>query len=235
MEAWWEGLGPVLQVLYCIAIPSTLILVLQMLLSMIGGQGDGGVDVSDTSGLDTGGLDMPGELDADVMFDGDIAGEVCDTCGGIHDGGALHDGGNPADFGTLKFLTLQTIVTFLTVFGWVSIVCVSGGMQPLFGILIGAVCGFIMMFIVAKLIQMSGRLAEDGTLNLRNAIGETATVYVTIPPKGDGEGKVTMQLQGRFCELDAVNAENTPLASGKQVLVTDIVGDTLVVEDNVSE
>ncbi len=225
MEAWWEGLGTVLQVLYCIAIPSTLILVLQMLLSMIGGQGDGGTDVSDTSGLDT-----SGELDTDMMFDGD----VCDTCGEIHDG-AMHDGGNPADFGTLKFLTLQTIVTFLTVFGWVSIVCVSGGMQPVLGILIGAVCGFIMMFVVAKLIQMSGRLAEDGTMNLRNAIGETATVYVTIPPKGDGEGKVTMQLQGRFCEMDAVNAGDTPLASGKQVLVTDIIGDTLVVEDNISE
>lgn len=229
MEAWWEGLGTVLQVLYCIAIPSTLILVLQMLLSMIGGHGDSGMDVSDTSGLDT-----PGELDTDVMFDGDAAGDVCDTCGGVHDG-AMHDGGNPADFGTLKFLTLQTIVTFLTVFGWVSIVCVSGGMQPVLGILIGAVCGFIMMFVVAKLIQMSGRLAEDGTLNLRNAIGETATVYVTIPPKGDGEGKVTMQLQGRFCEMDAVNAGDTPLASGKQVLVTDIIGDTLVVEDNISE
>lgn len=229
MEAWWEGLGTVLQVLYCIAIPSTLILVLQMLLSMIGGHGDSGMDVSDTSGLDT-----PGELDTDVMFDGDVAGDVCDTCGGVHDG-AMHDGGNPADFGTLKFLTLQTIVTFLTVFGWVSIVCVSGGMQPVLGILIGAVCGFIMMFVVAKLIQMSGRLAEDGTLNLRNAIGETATVYVTIPPKGDGEGKVTMQLQGRFCEMDAVNAGDTPLASGKQVLVTDIIGDTLVVEDNISE
>lgn len=229
MEAWWEGLGTVLQVLYCIAIPSTLILVLQMLLSMIGGHGDSGMDVSDTSGLDT-----PGELDTDVMFDGDVAGDVCDTCGGVHDG-AMHDGGNPADFGTLKFLTLQTIVTFLTVFGWVSIVCVSGGMQPVIGILIGAVCGFIMMFVVAKLIQMSGRLAEDGTLNLRNAIGETATVYVTIPPKGDGEGKVTMQLQGRFCEMDAVNAGDTPLASGKQVLVTDIIGDTLVVEDNISE
>ncbi len=229
MEAWWEGLGTVLQVLYCIAIPSTLILVLQMLLSMIGGHGDGGMDVSDTSGLD-----MPGELDTDVMFDGEITGEVCDTCGGLHDG-AMHDGGNPADFGTLKFLTLQTIVTFLTVFGWVSIVCVSGGMQPVLGILIGAVCGLIMMFVVAKLIQMSGKLAEDGTLNLRNAIGETATVYVTIPPKGDGEGKVTMQLQGRFCEMDAVNAGDTSLASGKQVLVTDIIGDMLVVEDNISE
>ncbi len=219
MEAWWEGLGPVLQVLYCIAIPSTLILLLQMILSMMGGDSDGGIDVSDTSGLD-----LSGEMDVDVMFDGDVP----DVSGDLGDVG--HDGGNPADFGTLKFLTLQTIVTFLTVFGWVSIVCVSGGMSPVFGILLGAVCGFIMMFIVAKLIQMSGKLAEDGTLNLKNAIGETATVYLTVPAKGAGEGKVTMQLQGRFCEIDAVNAGATPLPTGTQVLVTDVLGDTLVVE-----
>ncbi len=212
MEAWWEGLGSVLQVLYCIAIPSTLVLVLQMLLSMMGAQGDGGVDVSDTSGLD-----MPDDLDTDVMFDSDAADMV-------------QDGGNPADFGTLKFLTLQTIVTFLTVSSWVSIVCVSGGLLPVAAIAIGAVCGFIMMFIVAKLVQMSAKLAEDGTLNLRNAIGETATVYLTIPEKGNGEGKVTMQVQGRFCEFDAVNAGDAPLKTGTQVIVTDVLGDTLVVE-----
>ncbi len=222
MQTWWENLGPVLQVLYCIAIPSTLVLVLQMVLSMIGGQSDGGIDVSDTSGLD-----MPPELDADVMFDGD----VCDVCGADHDGSLLHDGGNPADFGTLKFLTLQTIVTFLTVFGWVSIVCVNGGLSPVLGILIGAVSGFIMMYVVAKLVQVSAKLAEDGTLNLKNAIGETATVYLTIPAKGDGEGKVTMQLQGRFCEIDAVNGGDAPIVTGTQVLVTDVLGDTLVVEN----
>lgn len=218
MEAWWEGLGIVRQVLYCIAIPSTLILVLQMVLSMMGGEADGGIDVSDTSGLD-----MPGELDADVMFDSDVSGDAGDL---------VQDGGNPADFGNLKFLTMQTIVTFLTVFGWVSIACIGGGLGPAPGIAIGAVCGLVMMFIVAKLVQMSTRLAEDGTLNLKNAIGETATVYLTIPAKGDGEGKVTMQLQGRFCEIDAVNADAAPIATGTQVLVTDVLGDTLVVENS---
>lgn len=221
MLAWWESLGIVLQVLYCIAIPSTLILILQMILSMMGGADDGGVDVSDTSGLD---------LDTDAAFDADLSGDVCDTCGEIHDVGDVHDGGNPADFGNLKFLTLQTIVTFTTVFGWVAIVCVSAKLAVPISMLIALVCGLAMMFVVAKMVQASAKLAEDGTLNLKNALGETATVYLTVPPKGEGEGKVTMQLQGRFCEIDAVNAGAAPLATGTQVLVTDVLGDTLVVE-----
>ncbi len=219
METWWEGLGAVQQVLYCIAIPSTLILVLQMVLSMMGGEADGGVDVSDTSGLD-----MPDDLDTDVVFESDVP-----------DADGVQDGGNPADFGNLKFLTMQTIVTFLTVFGWVSIACISGGLGPAVGIAIGAVCGLVMMFVVAKLVQMSAKLAEDGTMNLKNAIGETATVYLTIPAKGDGEGKVTMQLQGRFCEIDAVNADAVPIPTGTQVLVTDVLGDTLVVENSAAQ
>lgn len=226
MLAWWESLGLVLQVLYCIAVPSTLILILQMILSMMGGADDGGVDVSDTSGLD---------LDTDAAFDADLSGDVCDTCGEIHDIGEMHDGGNPADFGNLKFLTLQTIVTFTTVFGWVAIVCVSAKLAVPISMLIALVCGLAMMFVVAKMVQASAKLAEDGTLNLKNALGETATVYLTVPPKGEGEGKVTMQLQGRFCEIDAVNAGAVPLATGTQVLVTDVLGDTLVVESSAAQ
>lgn len=227
MQAWWEGIGLIQQVLYCIAIPSTLVLILQMILSMMGGANDGGVDVSDTSGLD-----MPGEMDVDAAFDADLGGEACDVCGEVHDGGDVHDGGNPADFGNLKFLTLQTIVTFTTVFGWVGIVCVSAGLAVPVSMLIAVACGLAMMFVVAKLVQVSAKLAEDGTINLKNAVGETATVYLTVPPKGEGEGKVTMQLQGRFCEFDAVNADAAALATGTQVLVTDVLGDTLVVESS---
>jgi membrane-bound ClpP family serine protease len=87
-----------------------------------------------------------------------------------------------------------------------------------------------MMLLVAKMVQASRKLVENGALDLKNAIGETATVYLTVPPKNGGSGKITMQLQGRFCEFDAVNAGEAPLKTGTQVVVTDVVGDALVVE-----
>ncbi|MDE5884924.1 MAG: NfeD-like protein [Oscillospiraceae bacterium] len=210
MLDWWDGLSEVLRVLYCIAIPSTLILLLQLLLTMFGGHQDAGVEFSDTSGID----------DLDLDFESD----------GAPDTDFVADGSNPADFATLKLLTLQTIVTFLAVFGWVSIICISSGLHYLVGILIGIQCGLCMMLLVAKMVQMSTKLVENGTLNLKNAIGETATVYLTIPAKNTGTGKITMQLQGRFCELDAVNAGTEIIPTGAQVLVTDVLSDVLVVE-----
>ena len=215
MQTWWESLTQILRILYCIAIPSSLILILQMLLSMMGGHHDAGIEFSDTSGIDDLNLDLDGDGIPDIL-ESDFTPEA--------------DGGNPADFGALKLLTMQTILTFLAVFGWVSIICISSGLSNIIGILIGAVCGLSMMLLVAKIVQATAKLAENGTLNLKNAIGENATVYIPIPPKNQGTGKVTMQVQGRFCELDAVNAGEELLQTGAQVLVSDVVGDTLVVE-----
>lgn len=220
MQEWWESLSTLLRVLYCIAIPSTFVLLLQLVLTLIGGHSDAGVDISDTSGLD---MDVGTDVsDMDIDLNGD----------GIPDAlqGMVTDGGNPADFGSMRLLTLQTVMTFLAVFSWVSIICVSSGMLAALGIGIGAACGSAMMLVVAKLVQMSRKLAENGAINLKNAIGENATVYVTIPPKNGGSGKITMQLQGRFGEFDAVNSGEISLETGSQVLVTDVVGDTLVVE-----
>ena len=217
MQAWWESLSTILRILYCIAIPSTLILVLQFLLTMIGGQSDAGIDASDTSGLD---LDLEADLNGNGIPD------VLEN----PDTGQFLDGGNPADFGNLRFLTLQTIVTFLASFSWVSIICVSSGLFAPLAIGIGAGCGLLMMLIVAKMVQMSRKLVENGAINLTNAIGENATVYVTVPPRNQGTGKITMKLQGRFGEFDAVSADDSSFSSGAQVLVTDVVGDTLVVE-----
>lgn len=224
MQEWWSGLSNVLRVLYCIAVPSTLVLILQIILIMIGGHSDGGVDVSDTSGIDMD-VDMDTSGDLTLDLDGDGVPDAVDTPD-------MTDGGNPADFGNLRLLTLQTAVTFLSVFSWVSIICISGGMHTVAGGLIGLVCGLVMMFVVAKIVQASRKLAENGILNMRNAIGETATVYVPIPSKNDGSGKVTMRLQGRFGEFDAVSNAEAPISTGTKVLVVDVQGDTLVVEPN---
>lgn len=70
MFEWWEGLSSLLKVLYCIAFPASLLLLLQVVLSLFGlGHGDGDFNASDTSGLDPdagtpGGSDAgtPGQL-----------------------------------------------------------------------------------------------------------------------------------------------------------------------------
>lgn len=66
LSTWWGGLDIFSQILHCISIPSTLILIIQTIL-IIAGFGDSGPDtnLSDTSGLDLpdGGVDFDGGTD----------------------------------------------------------------------------------------------------------------------------------------------------------------------------
>ncbi len=235
MTEWWESLSTLVRVLYCIAVPSTLILLLQTIFSVAGIGDDADINLSDTGGIDMGtdiDVDVNIDVDTDVDFgvdtdiDTDIDGDVCPS--GDTDS-VTHVHGN---FASLRLFTLQGIVAFLAVFGWVSIAGVSMGMPSVGAVVLGFVAGFFAMYGVAKLVQISSKLSENGTIDFRNAIGETAAVYIPIPPNGEGEGKVTLTLQGRFMECSAVSNEKELLKTGTVVRVTDLNGETLVVERN---
>lgn len=215
MIDWWNGLDMVLKILYCVAVPATLVLVIQTILSLLGGfEGGAGVDFSDTSGIDfNGGSDI---------------GEMSDAA----DMGSTNyfDGGNPADFSIMSMLTLQGIVTFLTVMGWTSIVAIGSGTPEFLGMLAGTALGFLAMYAAAKIIHASRKLTENGTLNLSNAIGEIGRVYIPIP--ASGTGKITMNVQGRYIEAAAISLGKKTLSTGAMVRVIDVRNDVLVVEED---
>ncbi|MBE6872925.1 MAG: hypothetical protein E7493_03325 [Ruminococcus albus] len=239
-SVWWDGLSGLLKVLYCIAFPSTMLLLIQTLLAMFGIH-HGGHDISDTSGLDMhtdiGGHDFNISHDIGHDIGGhhsfDIHHDVSahhDVSG--HDSGDFHDHSfnDHVTDSSMHFFTLQTVVAFLTVFSWSSIVLVGSNVHKAVALTVGTLLGVMTMAIVAKMVQLSMKLAENGTLDLRNAIGESATVYIPCPPKNQGMGKITMTLQGQMIELGAFNEGDEILKTGTQVVVVDVRGDDVIVE-----
>ena len=220
-DQWWEGLQLAEQVLYCIAVPATLILIIQTILMLIGlGDHGAGINPSDTSGLD-----MPDSFDGADGLDGvdGVDTDVSDT--------SDHDISSPHDLADFRLLSVQSIIAFLCIFGWSGIAALSCGVPAWAAILIGAVLGFAAMFLVAKIIQWSSKLTQNGNFNIKNLLGENGTVYIPIPPKGEGTGKINISCGERFLELDAVTEEDKMLATGSSVRVVDIIaGSTLVVE-----
>ncbi len=209
MIDWWNGLTLMEQILYCIAIPSTLILLLQTIMTLCGfGHEGGDMNVSDTSGIDFD-MDMPD----DISFDTDIG-----------------DGSPVSDLGSMHFFTMQGIVAFFCIFGWTSIIILHGGGSGTVSVLVGLVFGFIAMFAVAKVMQVSAKMTQSGTLDMRNTLGETGRVYLTVPPKGGGPGKVNSPVQGRFMEFDALNSSDMAIQTGENIRVIDIEGNYLVIE-----
>ena len=70
-----------------------------------------------------------------------------------------------------------------------------------------------------------------GATPLRKAAGKRARVYIPIPESRGGVGKVTLTLQDRFVEADAVTDDNEKLVTDSQVEVVDIIDEnTLLVK-----
>ena len=223
MFEWWNSLGITMQVFYCIALPATLIIVIQTILLMIGiGHGGEGVEFSDTSGID--GLDVP-DMPADIPTDMPGA-HAIDGC----EHTAIGDGSNPADFGTMQLFTLQGIMTFLCVFGWTGIICTSLGLHVAIAIIIALVLGFLAMLGVAKVLQLTRRLTQDGSLDVRRLLGEMGWVYIPFPANASVVGMVTIAAGERFIELSAVTDEQDTIPTGTQVRIIDVRGDVVAVE-----
>lgn len=216
---WWNNLQLVEQVLYCIAVPASLILIIQTVMMLLGlGEGGEGINPSDTSGLD-----MP-DVDFDVSVDGDFSAD------GNMDL-SNHDISNPSDIADFRLLSVQSVIAFLCIFGWSGITAIANGMPEWAALVLAAVLGFAAMLLVAKIIQWSSKLAQNGTFNVKNLLGESGTVYIPIPPKGNGSGKINVSCGERFLEFDAISEGDETLSTGVPVRVVDIVsGSVLVVE-----
>jgi len=93
------------------------------------------------------------------------------------------------------------------------------------------VAGTAALLLVAWTFRFAIRMQSSGNVDFKNAIGQTGTVYITVPAALSGRGKVTLTLQERFLELPAMTAAHKPLRPGQLVTVTDLVDDnTLLVE-----
>jgi len=60
-------------------------------------------------------------------------------------------------------------------------------------------------------------LFEPETLALRKAIGKEGTVYLRIPKKGEGEGKINFKINSQIREMPAVSRLDTTIEYGTKV------------------
>lgn len=248
MLLWLESLTLLEQILLYIAVPATLILLIQtaLLLVGLGGEHDADADGADLDGdgvpddlsLDLDGDGVPDDLSLDLDGDGvpdDLCGADLDGCvapdheGCVHsaEGGEAHTG----FFSGLNVFTVRGFVTFLTLFGWSGLLFSTLGLHPLLALFLAVQLGVIGMVGVAVILREALRLQSDGTLDIRNALGRTGSVYLTVPAGRAGTGKVNVLVQEQYREFEAVTDGEAPIPTGAEVLVTGVTGgDTLVVE-----
>ncbi len=87
----------------------------------------------------------------------------------------------------------------------------------------------LLFFFVIKQVQ---KLAEDNSFKITNTLNKTAEVYLTIPEKKSGKGKIMISVNGAFHELEAMT-ENDRIPSGSSVKVVKIENNNLLIVETI--
>lgn len=150
-----------------------------------------------------------GDLDADGDMDS-------------FDGDADTDGG-------LSVFTLKGLTAFFALGGWCGFAAATflpGNVWAPILIFVGT--GSVALLGVGFALRGVAKLACSGNLDTEKLIGKCATVYVSIPEKRAGRGKITLNAQGKFMELDAVT-DGEKLSVDEQVEIINYTDDFAVV------
>jgi|SRR5690554_527252 len=134
-----------------------------------------------------------------------------------------------------QFFTFKNLIAFFTIFGWTGVVFIGSEVSNGLVLLFSAIAGLLMMVATSSLFYFMNRLAEDGTLKIRNAVGAIGEVYLPIGANRSKTGKVQIIVQGSLRELDAITDEDITLATGTVVKVVDIVSAELLLVKTLSK
>ncbi len=210
MAEWWNTLNLMQQIYLCAAIPFTIVLVIQTILTFIGlgGHADGDTD---------------SDGDADADMDGGIDGHMDG-----HADGHMDDV-NAAAAG-FRFFTIRGTVAFFCIFGWVGFVLGDSALPAALSVLISVASGLVAMLAIGLMFFAARRLQDSGNIRFSNAVGKAAQVYIPVPAKREGRGKVMVLIQERLVEAEAITDEETKLKTGETVEVIGSIGNTLIVK-----
>lgn len=187
LSLWWDALSLLEKIYWGIAMPSTFIFVIQLILLFVGGDA----------------------AEADIDTDTDFAGD--------------HGAG-------IDIFSAKSVISFLMFFGWTGLAAYDKGVETWWSITgISFVAGLIMMFFTAWIFWLMLKLQVSGNMRTTDAIGAVGEVYLSIPGKKNGNGKIQVVVSGGLRTLDAVTEDIDTIKTGNFVEVVDVVNDMLVV------
>jgi hypothetical protein len=127
----------------------------------------------------------------------------------------------------LKLLSFKAVVAFVTFFGLMGLAGRRAEWSDWWTLGIAVAAGLVALWTVAWLMATLAHLQSRGNLDLNNAVGQSAKVYLPIPGNHQGQGKVLVTVQGRTLE--------SPARTGGPTLETGALAVVIAVHNNVLE
>lgn len=124
--------------------------------------------------------------------------------------------------------TLRGLTAFFAIGGWVGYTLADS--SYVLAIVLSLVSGTAALVLMALVVRWLMKMRSDGNISYGKAVGKYADVYLSVPPKDMGVGKVNITLEERYLEIDAVQDGDKTIPTGTRVLVKAVQNDRLVVE-----
>jgi hypothetical protein len=186
---FFSNLDPFIKVFWFVAVPTSVIFLIQTVMTFAGVDSHDGVTA---------------DFDAD-----------------------LNHGDTP-----FQLFTFRNLINFLLGFSWTGIsfygTIDSKGIVIALSFIIGA--AFVAAFF--GIMNQIQKLAEDNSFKIDNALNQVGSVYLAIPERKSGKGKVQVSVKGAFHELDAIT-ENDKIESSAMVRIVRIESNNLVVVERI--
>lgn len=157
------------------AIVGTALFVGKLLLSLIAGSigGDAEFDLGDAADAADAGDALDGMDGAEIDIE--------------HDSGAA-----------FTVFSIQSILAFFMAMGWMGLACLNEwDLSPMLSLVIATSFGLLIMMLNAWLMFQVRKLNKVGGYDLNTAVGRLGQVYLQIPEKGKGSGKVRVSVSGQ--------------------------------------
>ena len=207
MVEWWSSLSTLMKALWAITLSASLIFVIQTIMTFLGADSDFNTDFSgDFSG------DVPADIPSDVS--GDFSGDFAEGSTGM------------------GLLTFRNFINFMLGFGWTAVLLRQSIESNTLLFTIAILVGVVLVILVMLLFKWLAGMQQSGNIDVyKSAVDCTGKVYLAIPGKRQGEGKVQISINNSVREYDAVT-DGDALPTGKDIRVVDVVGpNTLLVEE----
>lgn len=138
------------------------------------------------------------------------------------------DGDGDIDVDTdsgVSIFTVKSFTAFFAVGSWAGLLTcalLADNSLQWISIIVAVVAGGAAFAVVVLLLRFMHKMQSSGNLQTEKLVGKRATVYVSIPEKRSGRGKITMNAQGKFVELDAItDGERLSVDDAVEIVATE--------------
>ena len=119
--------------------------------------------------------------------------------------------GDMADVGhadsAFSMFSLLSILAFFMGAGWMGLTArVDWDLSSMVSAMAAAGFGIVLMAMASALMAFARSLNQVVEYDHNTAIGKTASVYMTIPERGQGRGQIKVTVSGRLKMMDAISS-----------------------------